>query len=425
MSGPQRGDTGVPPGAQWGSGTGSPAPSWAVGSIPGAASGAGPAQDTPADYAPTGDRPTGDRHGRQPARTGSAPSHRSSGWDLARALAVAVIALGLLNFIWGFLPELSLPRSTTTQGSLSVFGIGPAYVPILLLTAGLLAMTTFLPGEERSRFAVCAVSAGGAIGAIVSLGTHDAVSGFGEVSKGMGAVLLVIFGIIQAVVALTAFVIGSGLAVAPRSHGQGPRDSGPRDPAPTGAGHTAFTTATPPIAQSYPGQSYPGQSYPGQSYPGQPYPGQSYPGQPYPGQPYPDRGWAVPAGDWGGTLDHPADRPAGWGRAGYHPVPSPPGYPAGPGGPAPWEPSRSFIPSSADARSADTDPRGIPVVDPAGTPAEAGSASVPRVTEPPDTTSAAAAFVPGTDWSVPGPGEPGDDRPPPATAANEDPRRGS
>jgi len=47
------------------------------------------------------------------------------------------------------------------------------------------------------------------------------------------------------------------------------------------------------------------------------------------------------------------------------------------------------------------------------------------VTEPPDTTSAAAAFVPGTDWSVPGPGEPGDDRPPPATAANEDPRRGS
>src|SRR5660397_72925 len=63
------------------------------------------------------------------------------------------------------------------------------------------------------------VSAGGAIGAIVSLGTQDAVSGFGQVNKGMGAILLVIFGLVQAVVALTAFVIGSGFVATPRSVG--------------------------------------------------------------------------------------------------------------------------------------------------------------------------------------------------------------
>ncbi len=165
---------------------------------------------------------------------------------------MCVIALGLLNFIWGFLPELSLPRSTTTQGSLSVFSIGPAYVPILLLTAGLLAMTAFLPGEERAPFAVAAVSAGGAIGAIVSLGTQDAVSGFGQVSKGLGAILLVVFGIIQAVVAVTAFVIGSGLAVSPRANGQPISGAGPGAPAGTIAG-SAYQAGSPPVASAVSG----------------------------------------------------------------------------------------------------------------------------------------------------------------------------
>ena len=298
---------------------------------------------------------------------------------------MAVVALGLLNFICGFLPELALPQSTTTQGSLSVFSIGPAYVPILLLTAGLLAMTAFLPGEERASFAVAAVSSGGAIGAIVSLGTQDAVSGFGQVSKGMGAILLVIFGIIQAVVALTAFVIGSGLALNPRAAGQSPGLTGSGVPAPAGATPAAHPAAAPGPAQPYPGQPYPGQP------PGQPFPGQSYPGQ----------GWPAPAGRPGAAGDVPAQGSAGWAPAGYGPVPSTPARqagPGGPGGPVGWEPSRSSVPPSADARSDDTDPHGIPVIDPAG--------------------PSAASVVPGS-------GQPGDDRRPADTTGDRDPTRDS
>jgi|GEM_PF-1510081 len=367
MSGPQRGDTGAPQAAQWGPVTGSPVPSWAVGSIPGAT-------DPPTGYPPAGDGPAGygmTGPGAQ-AGTGSARTGRSPRWGVAKVLAVAVIALGLLNFIWGFLPELSLSRSTTTQGSLSVFSIGPAYVPILLLTAGLLALTAFLPSEERASFAVAVVSSGGAIGAIVSLGSQDAVSGFGQVSKGMGAILLVIFGIIQAVVALTAFVIGSGFGLNPRAAEQRPGNGGQGLPAPTGATAAAF-----PVAGSGTGQQYPGQW------------------------------WSAPPAPWGAPADRPddrdadrtADRGGGWRPAGHGAVQAPSAYPVGPV-PALWEPSRSAIPPSADARSADTDPQGIPVIDTA---------------EP----SAGAEAV------VAGPGEPGDDRRPADAAADRDPTRDS
>jgi hypothetical protein len=300
MSGPQRGYGGAPSGRPWGSAAGSP-------------------QD-PLPYQGAWPHPGGEQQAAGPAGArvppGAAIPFRAIRWDLARILAVAVIGLGILNFIWGFLPELSVPRAASTQGSLSVFGIGPAYVPILLLTAGLLAMTAFLPGEERSRFAVAAVSAGGAIGAIVSLGTQDAVSGFGQVNKGMGAILLVIFGLVQAVVALTAFVIGSGFVATPRSVGDV-------------AGYGGTSAA---VTQAGSGQFIPA------------------PGQPYPG------GGSPPsvAGPWpGGVTGRPyGDGGEQWGRAGVT---------ADQG-----EPARSSVAPSADARSADTDPQGLPVIDPTG-----------------------------------------------------------
>ncbi len=134
---------------------------------------------------------------------------RAAGRDPSRVLGLLVAALGALNFIWGFLPEVSSGRSSAT---LSVFAVGPAYVPILLLIAGLLALAAFLPGTEASRLGVAAVSVGGAAGAIVSLGVGQTAT---TESKGAGAVLLVIFGIIQAVVAVGAYVVGAGGA--PRS----------------------------------------------------------------------------------------------------------------------------------------------------------------------------------------------------------------
>lgn len=147
---------------------------------------------------------------RQAAAPGAGPASRGGRQpvDVVKLLGVVVAALGGLNFIWGFLPELTAARS---QGSLSVFAVGPAYVPVLLLIGGLLALATVLPGREVSRVVVAAVSVGGAAGAIVSLGTQGAVQlvSASQVSKGMGAILLVIFGIIQAVVAIGAYVVGA------------------------------------------------------------------------------------------------------------------------------------------------------------------------------------------------------------------------
>ena len=140
-----------------------------------------------------------------------APGAATRRFDPAKLLGLTVAVLGALNFIWGFLPEIT---STRSNESLSVFAVGPAYVPVLLLIAGLLALAAFLPGSERSRLAVAAVSVGGAAGAIVSLGTEGSVElvSATSVGKGLGAILLVIFGIVQAVVAIGAYVIGADLS---------------------------------------------------------------------------------------------------------------------------------------------------------------------------------------------------------------------
>ena len=150
-----------------------------------------------------------------------------------------VALLGGLNFVWGFLPEVSAPRSGAT---LSVFAVGPAYVPILLLIAGLLALAAFLPGSERSRLAVAAVSVGGAAGAIVSLGTPGSFELFAnpnQVTSGLGAILLVIFGIIQAVIAVGAYVVGADTLWKPRS------GNGPAEPPPVPAGPAGWDPRVP------------------------------------------------------------------------------------------------------------------------------------------------------------------------------------
>ena len=161
------------------------------------------------------------------------------GMGLARLLGLSLATLGGLNFVLGFLPQYSAPGDYFSGENVSVFTVGPDYVPILLLIAGLLALAAFLPGSERSRLAVAAVSVGGAAGAIVSLGLTGPAEA-GQVTKGMGAILLVIFGIIQAVVAVGAYVVGAGIG----------------KPSPTGADRVG-------AGQPGPGQPGPGLVGPG------------------------------------------------------------------------------------------------------------------------------------------------------------------
>src|SRR6478752_3996391 len=155
----------------------------------------------PAGQSPTGTAPGGPGTGQHPAPSDATGGHRRP-IDPAK--------------LFGFLPQVT---STRIDESLSVYAVGPGYVPILLLIAGLLALAAFLPGSERSRLAVAAVSVGGAVGALISLGTSSSLEllAAGQVSKGLGAVLLTIFGIIQAVVAIAAYVVGADLRVGPRN----------------------------------------------------------------------------------------------------------------------------------------------------------------------------------------------------------------
>ena len=189
------------------------------------------------------------RYGQPPYRPAWEAAPQSSRPDPAKLLGLAVAGLGGLNFIWGFLPALKAPR---VDVDLSVFAVGPSYVPILLLIAGLLAMAAFLPGSERSRLAVAAVSVGGAAGAIVSLGMTGPVEllATGQASKGLGAILLVIFGIIQAVVAIAGYVVGADFSQ------RGPENS---PPAP-GNSHPPFG-AVPPLGTP-PGAFQPGVQQP-------------------------------------------------------------------------------------------------------------------------------------------------------------------
>src|SRR6478672_2582597 len=196
--------------------------------------GAGPAGGYPGTSGPAGGYAGGWEQARSEQDTGPIP--RVAGgvpgvpggvtrkFDPAKLLGLAVALLGALNFICGFLPEIT---STRSNESLSVFAVGPAYVPVLLLIAGLLALAAFLPGSERSRLAVAAVSVGGAAGAIVSLGTPGSFELFAnpnQVSSGLGAILLVIFGIVQAVIAIGAYVVG---ADAPWTRSKNPAPVGP------------------------------------------------------------------------------------------------------------------------------------------------------------------------------------------------------
>ena len=194
----------------------------------------------------------------------AAPGRSLGELGAAKLFGLAIAVLGGLNFIFGFLPQVTSPR---LDESLSVYSVGPGYVPILLLIGGLLALAALLPGSEWSRLAVAAVSVGGAVGALISLGTTGPVEMLttAQVSKGLGAVLLTIFGIIQAVVAIAAYVVGADIgnrttrvAATGRADLEGyPVMARPVTPAPdpvwTADGPARSTPWSPPAPTGYPG----------------------------------------------------------------------------------------------------------------------------------------------------------------------------
>lgn len=144
---------------------------------------------------------------------GADSAARRPGIGAPRALSAVVALLGLVNLMAGFLPEVTLPEATrNAAASVSVYAVGPGWVPLLLLVGGLLAAASLLPDGRDQRFAAAAVSVAGAVGAVIGLGIpngFEQLLGNGR-GNGAGALLLFIVGTIQAVVAIAAHVVGGG-----------------------------------------------------------------------------------------------------------------------------------------------------------------------------------------------------------------------
>jgi hypothetical protein len=246
-------------------------------------------------------------------------------------------ALGVLNFIWGFLPFFSAegaPDSVPT----SIYAVGPGYLPILLLIAGLLALGAVLPQAVRGvQVAVAAVTVGATVGVIVigfvvgnllqlAAGGSDA-----SVSKGIGLILLLIFAIVQAVVAVGWWLLDAGVvksSTARVDEGGATPASAPAGPA-GWAGQGAAPAGPPPGPHpgAHSGAPYPGAG-PAAAGPVGPPSGGSFPGA----GPMP----AVPEGPASGAQPGASGSFAGQPSSGAHPVA---GYPPvqqggvpGPGG---------------------------------------------------------------------------------------------
>ena len=231
--------------------------------------------------------------------------------DLGKLLPLILGGLGVLAFILGFLPGQKY-SSGGSSDSISVYSTVVAYLPILLLLTGLLAVAHLLPGGKKYPVPTALLAVVGLLAAITGL--TSAADGF---SNGIGLILLLIVAILMAGAAVYAWLTESGGLKSPKAGPTGGSNSG-RLGAP---GNSAFApsgpapSAAPAAPAGYGG--YPAGGYSGGA-PGQPSESQSYGGygagqssgsQPHAGpgesyQPYPAPG--EQAGFRSGTGAHPA-----------------------------------------------------------------------------------------------------------------------
>ncbi|MGY4103005.1 DUF5336 domain-containing protein [Nocardia sp. R16R-3T] len=243
----------------------------------------------------------------QSAGTGAA----STAKGLPYLLVVGVAALGVINFLLGFLPFFGqkprdLGRGVTVEGNdtLSLFQyFGAAGLLAILLLGGLLAGLSLLP-KQNWIGAAAAASAAGFLGTLfLSFTTPDDLN----VELKWGAYVLLALAFAQTAIAVVAVLFEAGILTPPA-----PKPATPQGP-PGGFGGGygqpgAFGQGQPAVfGQGQPsqyGQGQPGQY--GQSQPGQfgqgapqyqsqqPY-GQSQPSQPTYGQQPPSYGQQPPS----------------------------------------------------------------------------------------------------------------------------------
>ncbi|MEU8896287.1 DUF5336 domain-containing protein [Nocardia sp. NPDC048505] len=192
----------------------------------------------------------------QPASGGGsgASASGSEGKGLPFFLLVGVAALGVLNFLFGFLPYASI-----SDTSISGFEYGLVGVLALLLFSGLLAGASLLPDQNWKVLAGAAAVAG-FLG--VAAQTFTLREGL---ESGFGAWLLLFLALVQAGLAAAVVLFDLGIVKPPA-----PKPAQPAQPGGYGSPQGGYGQ------QSFGGQGQPGQPYGQQSFGGQSQAGQSF-----------------------------------------------------------------------------------------------------------------------------------------------------
>ncbi|MFE9578633.1 DUF5336 domain-containing protein [Nocardia sp. NPDC006044] len=236
----------------------------------------------------------------QPSTAGGASSGASATGAEAKGLpfflVVGVAALGVINFLLGFLPYVGTKAvdfggaRVASSETASLFEAGGAALLGILLLGGLLAGLSVLPKQSWTGAAAAASVAG-----FLALLLHSFTLSDGIELK-WGAYVLLVLSFAQAVVAVGAVLFEAGLikapaprpAAAPAAFGQG-GGYGQQQPGAFGQSQQGYGQQ-PGYGQAQPGQQAYGQQSPygqqpgyGAGQQGSPY-GQSQPSQPAYGQ---------------------------------------------------------------------------------------------------------------------------------------------
>ncbi|MFZ2174074.1 MAG: DUF5336 domain-containing protein [Rhodococcus sp. (in: high G+C Gram-positive bacteria)] len=137
-------------------------------------------------------------------------------------LLVGVAVLGLANLLLGFAPYVTLVRDSLNSYEAGSHGIG------LLFLGGLLAAVSLLPKQSYAG-AAAAASVAGIILALLIFFNFDADGGW-------GAILILILGFVQAVLAVAALLFEEGILKQPAPRQTGPAGYGQQGPGPQGYG---------------------------------------------------------------------------------------------------------------------------------------------------------------------------------------------
>ena len=135
-------------------------------------------------------------------------------------LHIAVAGLGVLNFFMGFADLADVPSG---YGNASFFGSG-SVLPGLFLIGGIFSLPAVLPGDDKKPgLAPVAFSVTGMLTILFLAFTADG-------DLGVGAILIMIFGILQGLASVAAYLLDAGIIKMPAPNPYGHQPPGGQFP---------------------------------------------------------------------------------------------------------------------------------------------------------------------------------------------------